>query len=230
MYAKKYYKYKQKYLNYKKIIGGSLSILSEKEKEVYEKGKILFGTNPSIFRERFTIFTIDSCCIFNIIDDIIIDLSLIDGCDNVKESIDKLETLAKESNIHKIILEDGSHIIIPIDGKDYNFSLKILYILCHGFSWYNSIGYKSTNYDNEVIHNLPIINLPLFEFIDNDDILDEFLGIFPKYNKEDIIKDIMNDIKTNKITSIEQITIINKIFSIAKGKLLYDIHLEKIIT
>jgi hypothetical protein len=229
MYAKKYYKYKQKYLNYKKLIGGSLSILSKKEKEVYEKGKKLFGTNPAIFRELFTIFTIDLCCIFNIIDDII-DLTLIDGCDNVKESIDKLEKLAKESNIHKIILEDGSHIIIPIDSKDYNFSLKFLYILCYGFSWYNSIGYKSTKYDNEVIHNLPIINLPLFEFIDNDDILDEFLGIFPKYNKDNIIKDIMIDIKTNKITSIEQIIIINKILSIAKEKLLYDIHLEKIIT
>lgn len=225
MYAKKYLKYKKKYLNYKNLIGG---LLSEKEEEVYKNGKRLFGDDMSIFKVFSKVFTIDLCCLFSI-DNNIIDLSLITDCDNVKQSIDKIELLAKESNIHKIILEDGSNIIIHIDGVDYYISLKFLYILCYGFSWYNNLGYKSSNYDNEVRHNISIINLPLFEFINDSLILDEFLRVFPKYNKYNIIKDIMNDIKTNKITTNEQVKIINKIFNIAKDKILYNIHLEKII-
>ncbi len=78
------------------------------------------------------------------------------------ESLNILYDFAKENpDIKTIELADGS--VISQCGS--SISLSILKILTTGKSWYNSLGYKSVNYDAEVEHNARIIEMEFKEFL-----------------------------------------------------------------
>ena len=92
-----------------------------------------------------------------------IQISYIIKCDNLSASefLDKIKVLALLLNIHTLELIDGS--FIEYDGCWLPFDY--LYILKYGESWYNTKGFKSKNYNNEVINNKELINLSFKDFI-----------------------------------------------------------------
>ena len=47
----------------------------------------------------------------------------------------------------------------------YDIPLYIIYILSTGKSWYNSYGYKSVNYANEIRHNKQLLDMNIIDFI-----------------------------------------------------------------
>lgn len=222
IFKNKYIKYKSKYINEK------IKLINEEEKEqlINEKLQEKFGIDNIKF--KFRMFLVNECLNFYIENNIII-ISWINECTNTKDTIKKVEEVARTVNINKIILDDGSELINEIDGKEYRISLSILYILAHNKSWYNSLGYISDNYENELIHNEKLINLSLDNFIENKDLLSRFLYIFNNYTANDIVKDVMKSIKNNKIKTIEEFNIVKELLDYAKSKLLYNHKLTKIL-
>ena len=83
----------------------------------------------------------------------------IKGGDSLK-MIDKLSKIIP--NIKYIELTDGS--LLPLC-DDIFVNLAILKILTNGISWYNSYGYVSEDYTNEIEYNKKIINMNYHEFI-----------------------------------------------------------------
>jgi hypothetical protein len=67
----------------------------------------------------------------------------------------------KNPDIKKIEIADGSR----ITQCGTSISLSILKILTNGESWYNSLGYKSDNYDTEKEHNAKIIDMKFADFL-----------------------------------------------------------------
>jgi hypothetical protein len=82
------------------------------------------------------------------------------------ETLKKIEEFARMSGFKKITLKDESFIYICTK----LFGLAQLKILTKGESWYNSLGYKSTNYDNEKKNNESLIKKTLKEFFSNTDL------------------------------------------------------------
>ena len=72
--------------------------------------------------------------------------------------LSKLEKLARVLNLNYINLEDKSNLIFDCKRK-IKIDLSLLYILSTGQSWYNSKGYLSSNYENEIDNNSKIINM-----------------------------------------------------------------------
>jgi hypothetical protein len=78
------------------------------------------------------------------------------------ESLNILYDFAKKNPaITKIEMADGSR----ITQCGTSISLSILKILTNGESWYNSLGYKSVNYDAEKEHNAKIIDIKFVDFL-----------------------------------------------------------------
>jgi hypothetical protein len=72
-----------------------------------------------------------------------------------------VETLAKSlPEIYKIGLVDESEIEI---GHGIEISLSTFKIITKGISWYNSLGYWSTNKEEEIAHNMKLIKTPFIE-------------------------------------------------------------------
>ncbi len=82
------------------------------------------------------------------------------------ETLKKIEEFARMSGFKKITLKDESFIYICTK----LFGLAQLKILTKGESWYNSLGYKSTNYENEKKNNESLIKKTLKEFFSNPDL------------------------------------------------------------
>ena len=83
----------------------------------------------------------------------------------------------------------------------YDFPLYILYILSTGKSWYNTYGYKSVNYEEEVSHNARLLNMPMDEFI----LQCNSLRFYPQDEEElremmEEFYDVMNEHKFYKIS------------------------------
>ena len=68
-----------------------------------------------------------------------------------------------KGNITTIELQDTSK--LPKLCHRYDFPLYIIYILSTGKSWYNTYGYKSSTYEQEVRHNARLLNMNMEEFI-----------------------------------------------------------------
>jgi hypothetical protein len=90
---------------------------------------------------------------------------------NGTETLKKLEELAKSiSHINELGLLDASVIekscIKDKETKIFHFSLRLLKILTNGRSWYNSLGYVSDNYEEELKHNTEIIKMECSEFFE----------------------------------------------------------------
>lgn len=221
MFKAKYIKYKSKYIHKKNKNEDEI-----KEQLIYIKLQEVFGIANINF--KFRMFLINKCLNFHI-ENNIITISWINECTNTKDTIKKVEDIARKLNIIKIILDDGSELINEIEGKEYRISLSILYILSHNKSWYNNLGYISDNYENELIHNEKLINLSLNNFIENKDLLYNFLYIFNNYKATDTVKDVILSIKHNKIKTIQEFNIIKELLDYAKSKLLYNCKLTKIL-
>lgn len=85
--------------------------------------------------------------------------------------------------IKYIELRDGSTINI----NNVDIDLAFLKILTKGKSWYNSLGYVSSNYSKEILHNNELRDTPLLEVLNsckpeliND--FDDYLDYFEGYN------------------------------------------------
>jgi hypothetical protein len=78
--------------------------------------------------------------------------------------LEKIDELARSMpNINYIKLDDKSSIYI----NDYEIKLAVLKILTKGISWYNSLGYFSSNYENEKLHNEQLRNTPLIDILNS---------------------------------------------------------------
>jgi NAD-dependent DNA ligase len=76
--------------------------------------------------------------------------------------LSKIENLAKSmKNIQYITLLDTSEVKM----HDYNIDLAILKILTKGKSWYNQLGYFSSDSENEKIHNAEYVNMKFDKLI-----------------------------------------------------------------
>jgi hypothetical protein len=82
------------------------------------------------------------------------------------ETLKKIEEFARMSGFKKITLSDMSTIFVCKQLID----LATLKILTKGESWYNSLGYKSINYDNEKKNNEALIKKTLKEIFNNPDL------------------------------------------------------------
>jgi len=110
--------------------------------------------------------------------------------------LNKIEDLAKSmKNIQYITLLDTSEVKM----YDCNIDLAILKILTEGKSWYNKLGYFSSDYENEKIHNAEYINMEFDKLISScRNASETYLKIT---NRENIIKTIgllENKIKKKK--------------------------------
>ena len=78
------------------------------------------------------------------------------------ETLHKIEQIGiRLDNIEYICLEDDSNVeILP----DIEIDLGVFKILTKGESWYNSLGYFSKNYEEEVNDNKMIIEMTLSKF------------------------------------------------------------------
>ena len=74
--------------------------------------------------------------------------------------LEKINILAQELNIESISVLDTSNIL----ECSREISLSTIKILTKGESWYNSLGYKSTHYEDEVKHNEKIIDMLYSDF------------------------------------------------------------------
>lgn len=68
-----------------------------------------------------------------------------------------------KGDITMVELQDTSK--LPNLCKRYDIPLYIIYILSTGKSWYNSYGYKSANYANEIKHNKKLLPMNIVEFM-----------------------------------------------------------------
>lgn len=75
------------------------------------------------------------------------------------------EYAEERMDITHIELQDASLITNVCVNNSYRFSLADLYILSTGKSWYNSFGYKSNNYSNEISHNRKLLDMNIIDFI-----------------------------------------------------------------
>jgi hypothetical protein len=94
------------------------------------------------------------------------------------EKIDEL--VMKMPNIKYTELKDGAEIY------DDKIRLAFLKILSKGQSWYNSLGYFSSNYENEKNHNDLLRNMPLQELLDS--CKQKLQESFKKYNTKEALK------------------------------------------
>jgi hypothetical protein len=103
-------------------------------------------------------------CISFIIEDTYIHIYYLYRCDDIRgpQLLTNIFNLAQElTNIKYIQLNDVSQISIYTN----DISLSIIKILTTGHSWYNNIGYKSTDYENEKKKNKIIIETQYNDFI-----------------------------------------------------------------
>jgi hypothetical protein len=119
-------------------------------------------------------------------------------CENTgSKSLEMVEQLAKLiPNIHYISLDDGSSIKIC----GYKILLFILKILTKGQSWYNSLGYVSEYYADELEDNSNIINMEYNAFIDR--VYENNLNTFMRINSIERLQFLIDNSKYH-ISKIE---------------------------
>lgn len=115
------------------------------------------------------------------------------------ETLKKIEEFARMSGFKKITLSDMSTIFVCKQLID----LAILKILTKGESWYNSLGYKSTNYDNEKKNNEALIKKTLNEIFNNPDLTstekDMKISIISLLQRDDLTEE---DLENHSLQSI----------------------------
>jgi hypothetical protein len=119
----------------------------------------------------------------------------------------------ERGGINLIELQDTSK--IPNLCKRYDIPLYIIYILSTGKSWYNSYGYKSANYNNEIRHNRQLLNMSMFDFIiacntesyrpiHEDDLLDKIDVFYNVMNEHQYYKNNRKRTKLHPQMSVKE--------------------------
>jgi hypothetical protein len=144
----------------------------------------------------FRISTLDNdyCIGFSISRRHNIDIFTLNKCGrNITGTIllEKINILAQKLNIESISVLDTSN----INECSKPISLSTIKILTKGESWYNSLGYKSTHYEDEVKHNEKIIDMLYSDF--KEKLLKLYIEELIKKNSPKILKIKQSDIKQN---------------------------------
>jgi hypothetical protein len=71
------------------------------------------------------------------------------GAYSGNECIERLQILSRRCNIKYLMLQDESHRPVMIHGHKRKLNLAISCILSSGCSWYNSLGFRQANYDQQ---------------------------------------------------------------------------------
>jgi hypothetical protein len=136
------------------------------------------------------------------------------GSSNLYKIIEYAKYLKGINLIDKITLQDESEIIkVP---NDFNMELRInlwlLSILCKGISWYNSFGFVSTKFEEEVKHNSSLLLLNFEDFLNkckmNNDSKKESLLLTYK-NKNKNVQELFEEIKSKLKQSIDLDTLLD---------------------
>jgi len=125
------------------------------------------------------------------------------GHNNGNKLLNILEQFANSIKITQIKLLDRSHIYFC--NERYQISLSMLSILSTGKSWYNNLGYLSTNFNKEQIINNKLIEKKLIDVIKFDTL-------------NNTIKDTITRITSNIDIDINNITI-KELFILIKSYL-----------
>lgn len=131
---------------------------------------------------------------------------------NIKEYAKYLKGI---NAIDKITLQDESEIIIvPNDSNmDSRIDLWLLSILCKGISWYNSFGFVSTEFEEEVEHNSSLLLLNFEDFLNickmNNDSKKKTLLMMYKEYKNKNVKELFEEIKSKLKQSIDLDTLLD---------------------
>ena len=95
----------------------------------------------------------------------------------------KVIELGKKLNVKYIELCDCAMFKLG-DYKDLSICLAPFHIITTGFSWYNKLGFKSDATNDEILENEKIINLYLFDLVD-DEYCERFQETFPEIDIEE---------------------------------------------
>lgn len=164
-----------------------------------------------------------------------------------REAIKMVEDFAKsDPDIRFIYLDDES--FINVCGVP--LQLRYLKILTTGQSWYNSIGYKSLNHDNDVAYNAGIINTPMNQLLSEllytevnmfprlPPTLENLQSFFPGLSLEMKVKDYVTAMSkqlprsgtTNcTVEQVNKAKLLYNLIDAIRGSLKYDDSLHKMI-
>jgi hypothetical protein len=130
-----------------------------------------FYVQNLMYSNGFRIYTKDEECLMISFKEDHIFVDTLDKCEiKGSQSLQLLEKVGELfEEIKYISLNDESKIALCYDDdEDKNISIRldILKILTKGQSWYNSLGYVSDHFDEEIQHNREIINMNMMSFYD----------------------------------------------------------------
>ena len=196
------------------------------------------------------------CLVYNIVYDTLnernwIHISSIRKCSDseslTREAIQKVEdsAISNKDSIKSIHLEDDS----TINVCGVPLPLHYLKILTTGQSWYNSIGYKSSEHDDDVAHNARIINTPMNQLLSElsytggfpglpltlDNLQSFFPGLSLKMKVKDYVTAMSNQLPRSGTMNCPVEQVVNKakllynLIVAIRGKLKYTIILYKMI-
>lgn len=197
------------------------------------------------------------CLVYNIVYDTLnernwIHISSIRKCSDseslTREAIQKVEdsAISNKDSIKSIHLEDDS----TINVCGVPLPLHYLKILTTGQSWYNSIGYKSSEHDADVAHNARIINTPMNQLLSElsytevnmfprlPPTLENLQSFFPGLSLEMKVKDYVTAMSkqlprsgtTNcTVEQVNKAKLLYNLIDAIRDRLNYNIRLHKIV-
>ena len=197
------------------------------------------------------------CLVYNIVNDTLnernwIHISSIRKCSDreslTREAIKMVEdsAISNKDGIKSIHLEDDS----TINVCGVPLPLHYLKILTTGQSWYNSIGYKSSEHDADVAHNARIINTPMNQLLTElsykevhlfprlpptlKNLQTFFTGLSEEMTVKDYVTAMSNQLPRSGTTScleedVEKARLLYNLIIAIRGKLNYNIRLHKMI-
>lgn len=114
-------------------------------------------------------------------------IDYLNNCGNINGTtlLKNMNILAQRlPNIQFILLDDASKIFMC----EKEISLATIKILTKGISWYNSYGFFSDNYHDEVVHNKEKINMPYSNF--KDEVYRLYIEQFKKNNSLEKLRNL----------------------------------------
>jgi len=132
------------------------------------------------------------------------------------ETLRDIIHIARQTEMNLITLTDASTIYFlnnVEEDENCGISLKTFYILMKGQSWYNSIGFHSTDYENELLHNSQFPPMKLVDFLTltfskknqlrittSEEFIDLLYTLFPEWEQDRtlIVSDAITRLRKNQ--------------------------------
>ena len=132
------------------------------------------------------------------------------------ETLRDIIHIAHQTEMNLITLTDASTIYFLNDvheDENCGISLKTFYILMKGYSWYNSFGFHSTDYENELLHNSQFPPMKLVDFLTltfskknqlrittSEEFIDLLYTLFPEWEQDRtlIVSDAITRLRKNQ--------------------------------